>query len=82
MQKIAFGAPQERPDLHTLRVRRSRHLPDRRVAARRYLVLRDRFPHEPRSEFHENIQKFMAREDVHAETKQKICFENPKRMYR
>jgi len=39
------------------------------------------FPHEPRSEFHENIQKFMAREDVHAETKQKICFENPKRMY-
>jgi len=23
----------------------------------------------------------MAREDVHAETKQKICFENPKRMY-
>ena len=39
------------------------------------------FPHEPRSEFHENIQKFMARGDVHAETKQKICFENPKRMY-
>jgi predicted TIM-barrel fold metal-dependent hydrolase len=39
------------------------------------------FPHEPRSEFHENIAKFMAREDVRAETKEKICLENPKRMY-
>ena len=39
------------------------------------------FPHEPRSEFRENLEKFMAREDLRAETKQKICFENPKRMY-
>jgi hypothetical protein len=39
------------------------------------------FPHEPRSEFRDNIERFMAREDVHAETKQKVCFENPKRMY-
>jgi len=39
------------------------------------------FPHEPRSEFRENIEKFMAREDVRAETKHKVMFENPKRMY-
>jgi predicted TIM-barrel fold metal-dependent hydrolase len=39
------------------------------------------FPHEPRSEFRENIGTFMAREDIARETKQKICFENPKRMY-
>ena len=39
------------------------------------------FPHEPRSEFRENIERFMAREDIRAETKHKICFENPKRMY-
>jgi uncharacterized protein len=39
------------------------------------------FPHEPRSEFHENVGKFMAREDIRAEIKQKMCFENPKRMY-
>ena len=28
-----------------------------------------------------SLQTFMAREDVSAETKQKLCFENPKRMY-
>ena len=39
------------------------------------------FPHEPRTEFHENLEKFMAREDIARETKQKICCENPKRMY-
>lgn len=39
------------------------------------------FPHEPRSEFREHIQRFMAREDIQGETKHKICFENPKRMY-
>ncbi len=39
------------------------------------------FPHEPRSEFRENIERFMARTDVSAETKHKLCFENPKRMY-
>jgi len=39
------------------------------------------FPHEPRSEFRENVERFMAREDVSAETKQRLCFENPKRMY-
>jgi predicted TIM-barrel fold metal-dependent hydrolase len=39
------------------------------------------FPHEPRSEFRENVGKFMAREDIRAETKQKMVFENPKRMY-
>ena len=39
------------------------------------------FPHEPRAEFRENIERFMAREDISNETKQKICFENPKRMY-
>lgn len=39
------------------------------------------FPHEPRSEFRENIDKFIAREDVTAETKHNLMFENPKRMY-
>jgi predicted TIM-barrel fold metal-dependent hydrolase len=39
------------------------------------------FPHEPRSEFRENIEKFVAREDVRAETKHNLMFENPKRMY-
>jgi len=39
------------------------------------------FPHEPRSEFRENVERFMAREDIGADTKHKICFENPKRMY-
>jgi predicted TIM-barrel fold metal-dependent hydrolase len=39
------------------------------------------FPHEPRSEFRENIEKFLAREDVSMETKYKIMTENPKRMY-
>jgi len=39
------------------------------------------FPHEPRNEFRQNIEKFMAREDVDADIKRKICFENPKRMY-
>lgn len=39
------------------------------------------FPHEPRAEFRENIQKFFVREDLGGETKNKICFENPKRMY-
>jgi predicted TIM-barrel fold metal-dependent hydrolase len=39
------------------------------------------FPHEPRAEFHENIQKFMAREDLSRETKRKITTENPLRMY-
>lgn len=39
------------------------------------------FPHEPRAEFRENIEQFMAREDVAAETKRKLMFENPKRMY-
>lgn len=39
------------------------------------------FPHEPRREFRDNIERFMAREDVGAETKRKLCFENPKRMY-
>jgi hypothetical protein len=39
------------------------------------------FPHEPRAEFRENVEKFLAREDVSMETKQKIMTENPKRMY-
>jgi predicted TIM-barrel fold metal-dependent hydrolase len=39
------------------------------------------FPHEPRSEFRENVERFMAREDVRSETKHKMCLENPKRMY-
>ncbi|HEX9454640.1 MAG TPA: amidohydrolase family protein [Candidatus Binatia bacterium] len=39
------------------------------------------FPHEPRREFRENVERFMAREDVDAATKHKLCFENPKRMY-
>ena len=39
------------------------------------------FPHEPRAEFRANFEKFMAREDIAPETKQKICFENPKQMY-
>lgn len=39
------------------------------------------FPHEPRSEFRENIEKFMAREDLSMETKRKITTENPRRMY-
>jgi predicted TIM-barrel fold metal-dependent hydrolase len=39
------------------------------------------FPHEPRTEFHENIEKFLAREDVSMDTKHKIMTENPKRMY-
>jgi hypothetical protein len=39
------------------------------------------FPHEPRSEFRANVEKFMARQDIRAATKQKMCFENPKRMY-
>jgi uncharacterized protein len=39
------------------------------------------FPHEPRSEFRENISKFVAREDLAMETKQKIMTQNPKRMY-
>ncbi|HEX2226931.1 MAG TPA: amidohydrolase family protein [Candidatus Binatia bacterium] len=39
------------------------------------------FPHEPRSEFRENIQKFLAREDVSKDIKYKIMTENPKRMY-
>jgi hypothetical protein len=39
------------------------------------------FPHEPRIEFHENIEKFLAREDVSMDTKHKIMAENPKRMY-
>jgi predicted TIM-barrel fold metal-dependent hydrolase len=39
------------------------------------------FPHEPRSEFRENLEKFMAREDLSMETKRKITSANPKRMY-
>jgi predicted TIM-barrel fold metal-dependent hydrolase len=39
------------------------------------------FPHEPRTEFRDNIEKFLAREDVSMDTKQKIMTENPKRMY-
>jgi hypothetical protein len=39
------------------------------------------FPHEPRSEFRENIQKFLAREDLPEDTKYRIMTENPKRMY-
>ena len=39
------------------------------------------FPPEPGAESRENIEKFMARRDIPRETKQKICFENPKRMY-
>jgi predicted TIM-barrel fold metal-dependent hydrolase len=39
------------------------------------------FPHEPRSEFRENVEKFVAREDLTTETKQKIMTQNPKRMY-
>ena len=39
------------------------------------------FPHEPRAEFRENIERFIAREDICAETKHKLMFENPKRMY-
>lgn len=39
------------------------------------------FPHEPRSEFRENVEKFLARKDVSRETKYKIMTENPKRMY-
>jgi len=39
------------------------------------------FPHEPRAEFRENIEKFIAREDIRAETKHNLMFENPKRMY-
>ena len=39
------------------------------------------FPHEPRTEFRENIEKFLARQDVSMDTKQKIMTENPKRMY-
>jgi len=39
------------------------------------------FPHEPRAEFRENIEKFLAREDVRVETKHHLMFENPKRMY-
>jgi predicted TIM-barrel fold metal-dependent hydrolase len=39
------------------------------------------FPHEPRSEFRENIEKFMARENLSMETKRKITTENPGRMY-
>jgi predicted TIM-barrel fold metal-dependent hydrolase len=39
------------------------------------------FPHEPRSEFRENVEKFLAREDVSKDTKYKIMTENPKRMY-
>jgi predicted TIM-barrel fold metal-dependent hydrolase len=39
------------------------------------------FPHEPRSECLENIDKFVAREDLREETKMKILKENPKRMY-
>jgi predicted TIM-barrel fold metal-dependent hydrolase len=39
------------------------------------------FPHEPRSEFRENIEKFLVREDVSRELKYKIMTENPKRMY-
>jgi predicted TIM-barrel fold metal-dependent hydrolase len=39
------------------------------------------FPHEPRSEFRENIEKFLAREDVSEATKYKIMTENPNRMY-
>ena len=39
------------------------------------------FPHEPRTEFRENIEKFLARKDVREETKHHLMFENPKRMY-
>ena len=39
------------------------------------------FPHEPRAEFRENLEKFMARKDLSMATKQKITTENPKRMY-
>jgi predicted TIM-barrel fold metal-dependent hydrolase len=39
------------------------------------------FPHEPRSEFRENVAKFLAREDVSREIKYRIMTENPKRMY-
>jgi predicted TIM-barrel fold metal-dependent hydrolase len=39
------------------------------------------FPHEPRAEFRENVERFMAREDLSQDTKRKICFENPTRMY-
>jgi predicted TIM-barrel fold metal-dependent hydrolase len=39
------------------------------------------FPHEPRSEFRENVEKFLAREDLAQDTKYKIMTENPKRMY-
>ena len=39
------------------------------------------FPHEPRAEFRENIERFIAREDICAETKHRLMFENPKRMY-
>ncbi|MEE8075463.1 MAG: amidohydrolase family protein [Candidatus Binatia bacterium] len=39
------------------------------------------YPHEPRSEFRENIGKFLAREDLTEQTKHRILKENPRRMY-
>jgi hypothetical protein len=37
--------------------------------------------HESRSEFLEAVEKFIDREDIPMETKQKIMTENPKRTY-
>ena len=39
------------------------------------------YPHEPAHEFRENVAKFLAREDVREETKRKILWDNPIRMY-
>jgi predicted TIM-barrel fold metal-dependent hydrolase len=39
------------------------------------------FPHEPRWEIKENIQKFLAREDLPVATKNNILHETSKRMY-
>ncbi len=39
------------------------------------------FPHEPAHEFRQNVAKFLAREDVREETKRKILWDNPIRMY-
>ena len=64
-----------------------RELEDRGIATMADLVRDDilfcvtGFPHEPRSEFRENIKRFIERQDLRAETKHNMCVENPKRMY-
>ena len=81
LQVLALRAPQKRR--HFIHC----ELEDRGIAQAAELLCDDilfcatDFPHEPRAGFRESVEKFNAREDVRAETKHNLMFENPKRMY-